>query len=185
MGPSWGSLGGLLGALEGFLGPSWRPSDTRGGGNNCAPPPREPQSGLLGRSWGALGPLLGALRAVLGASWAPLGAILGHLGAILRPQRRIGSEGAGRPKSLIFLRFWKDFGFLGGPRGDSESTWGRLVALLGPLGGMSEAMLQHLGPSWAILEAILEHWRPSWSHLGPSWALQRLAAPSVQVQGRG
>ena len=100
--------------------------------------------GALGALLAALGALLGALGAVLGPSWAPLGALLGHLGAILRPQRRIGSEEAGRPKSLIFLRFWKDFGFLWGARGGSESTWGRLVALLGPLGGMSEAVLNHL-----------------------------------------
>ena len=115
------------------------------------------QYSLLGPSWGPLGALLGALGAVLGASWAPLGALLGHLGAILRLQERIGSEDAGRPKSLIFVWFWKDFGFLGGSHGGSESTWGRLVPLLEPLGGMLEAILHHLRLSWAILEAILEH----------------------------
>ena len=125
----------------------------------------------LGALLNGFGVLLGALGAVLGASWAPLGALLGHLGAILRPQERIGSEEAGRPKSLIFLRFWKDFGFLGGSRGGSESTWGRLVALLEPLEGMSEAILHHLRLSWPILEAILEHLRPSWGHLVPKRAV--------------
>ena len=90
-----------------------------------------------------------------------------------------------KPKSFQNLRKINDFGLLGGSRGGSESTWGRLVALWGPLGGMSEAILHHLRLSWAILEAILEHWRPFWGHLGPSWRLQPLAAPSVQVQGRG
>ena len=145
-------------------------------------PPWGPQNRLLGRSWDDLG----RWGVVLGASWAPLGALLGHLGAILRPQRRIGSEEAGRPKSLISnCLFLKKFGFLGGSRGGSESTWGRLVALWGPLGGMLEAILHHLRLSWSILEAILEQWRPSWGHLGPSWRLQPLAAPSVQVQGMG
>ena len=196
LGRSWGALGPLLGALGAVLGASWAPLGAllgaswgsfggserslgavlgpmaqKRGGPKLVSPHREPQSGLLGRSWGALGPLLGALGAVLGASWAPLGALLGHLGAILMAQERIGSEEAGRPKSLIFPRFWKDFGLLGGSRGGSESTWGRLVALLEPLGGMSEAILHHLRLYWAILEAILEHLRPSWGHLGPKRAV--------------
>ena len=114
LGPSWGSLGGLLGALEGLLGPSWRLSIKRWGGPPVASPLWGHQDSLLGPSWSPLGALLGALGAVLGASWAPLGAFLGHLGAILRPQKRIGRETARRPKSLISLRFLKDFGLLEG-----------------------------------------------------------------------
>ena len=53
---------------------------------------------------------MGALGAVLGPSLAPLGALLGHIGAILRPQKHIGSEKARRQRTLIFLRFLKDFG---------------------------------------------------------------------------
>ena len=98
----------------------------------------------LGRSWGRLGP-----------SWAPLGALLGHLGAILRPQRPIGSEKARMPKTLIFPRLLKGFGFLEGAVEGSKGTWIRLGAVLGPLGGMSEAILTHLEVYWAILEASL------------------------------
>ena len=50
---------------------------------------------------------------------------------------------------------------------------------------MLRAILSHVGLSYAILEAILGSPRPSWSHLGPSWTPQRVAAPPVQVQGRG
>ena len=150
-------------------------------------PHREPQSGLLGLSWAPLGPLLRALGAVWGASWAPLGALLGHLGAILRPQRPIGSEKARMPKTLIFRWLLKDFCILEGAVEGSKGTWIRLGALLGPLGGMSEAILTHLEVSWAILEAILRLGAPLGailSHLARSNA-SRGAPPRPRGGGRG
>ena len=97
---------------------------------------------------------MGALGAVLGLSWAPLGALLGHLEAILRPRKAIGSEKARRQKSLIFIRFLKDFGILGASLGSSEGTWSRPGAVLRALGGMLKAILNHLGLSCKILETI-------------------------------
>ena len=111
---------------------------------------------------------MGALGAVLGLSWASLGALLGHLGAILRPRMAIGSEKARKQNTLIFLRFWKDFGLLGGSLGSSLATWGRLGAVLGPLGASwnplerSCAILSHLGGHLGLSEALLE---PSWAIL--------------------
>ena len=102
-----------------------------------------PPSRFLGRYYGALGALLGALRAVLGLSWASLGTLLGQLGAILKPRKAIGSEQARRQKTLIFLRFLKDFSLLGG--------------LLGELFGHLEPSWDGLGASWSILGAILRH----------------------------
>ena len=49
--------------------------------------------------------LLGALGAVLEASWAHLGVLLGHLGAILRLRKVIGSEKAGQAKILILQAY--------------------------------------------------------------------------------
>ena len=59
----------------------------------------------LGRSWVALGRLLGRFLLLLGR----LQAVLGHLGAILV---RLGvvSGRLGELKTLIFLRFFNDFG---------------------------------------------------------------------------
>ena len=68
----------------------------------------------------------------------PLGALLGHLGAILRPRMAIGSETARRQKSLVFLKFLKDFGFLEASLGSSLASWSRLGAVSGPLGASSE-----------------------------------------------
>ena len=91
--------------------------------------------------------LLGALGAVLGLSWASLGALLGHLGAILKPRLAIGSERATMQTSLIFFRFLKDFGILGG-------LLGKLFGLLEPSWGSLEA-------SWTIFGTILTHLRLS------------------------
>ena len=51
------------------------------------------------------------------------------------------------------------------------ANWSRLGAVLGPLGGMLDAILSHLGLSCAILEAILGYLGPPWNHLGLSWTL--------------
>ena len=53
-----------------------------------------PKAATLAKSTdlGRLGGLLGALGALLGISWAPLGAPVGNLRAILRPQKPIGSD---------------------------------------------------------------------------------------------
>ena len=73
-----------------------------------------------------------ALGAVLGLSWAPLGALLGHLGAILRPRKAIGSEKARKQKTTVVHLFLTDFDLLGGLLGrlrdQSESSWGGLGA---------------------------------------------------------
>ena len=174
-GPSWASSG-----------PSWRPSIKKDGSFYFAPPPsgpeKSPLGSLLGRSWGALGRSWGRLGGLLGPSWGSLGPSWGHLEA----SRAHRKQTSGKAKIMYFPSVVRRFvGLLGGSRGGSESTWGRLVALWGPLGGMLEAILHHLRLSWAILEAILEHWRPSWGHLGPSWRLQPLATGPVQVQGGG
>ena len=120
LGASWGPLGGILGASWRPLGASWalpgailEAIDQKRGWVFVFPSPRRGlQMSILGRSWGHLGALLGALGALLGPSWGPLGALLGHLGAILRPQKPIRSEKARRPKTLISVRFLKDFGVL-------------------------------------------------------------------------
>ena len=56
------------------------------------------------------------------------------------------------PKTLIFYRLLKGLGFLEGAVEGSKGTWIRLGDVLGPLGGMSEAILTHLEVYWAILE---------------------------------
>ncbi len=146
LGHSWRPLGALL-ALQGlcrvFAGggtlqrpckdpaklESWRPLravlgriDQKEGRRQFEPPHRRLKHAVMGPFWAALGALLGALGAVLGPSWAPLGAVLGHLGAILRPQEPIGGERARRQKTLIFFRFLKGFGLLGGSLEASEGT---------------------------------------------------------------
>ena len=73
-----------------------------------------------------------ALEAVLGLSWASLGALMGPLGAVLRPRMAIGSEKARKQQTLIFRRFWTDFGLLGGPRGDSMHSRGAALIKASP-----------------------------------------------------
>ena len=128
----------------------------------------------LGRSWGRLGP-----------SWAPLGALLGHLGAILRLPKPIGSEKARMPKTLISPRLLKGFGILEGAVEGSKGTWIRLGAVLGPLGGMSEAILTHLEVYWAILEAILRLGAPLGAILGHLGRCGASSPPPSQAQGKG
>ena len=95
---------------------------------------------------------MGALEAVLGLSWASLGALLGHLGAILRPRMAIGSEQARKQQTLIFRRFWTDFGLL-------VVSWERRGRLVGACWGL-------LGPSWGPLGVLLGAFG---GLLGPSW----------------
>ena len=59
----------------------------------------------------------------------------------------------------------------------SVAASGNLVAVVGRLGSMLEAILVQSGLSGAILEAILPYLGPSWSDLGPSWTLQHFAGP--------
>ena len=81
---------------------------------------------------------MGAIGAVLGLSWASLEALLGHLEAILRLRKAIGSEKAGRQNSVVFFWFLKDFGLLGASLVVSEASGSRLGAFLGPLGASWE-----------------------------------------------
>ena len=60
---------------------------------------------------------------------------------------------------------FEDFGLSGESNGGSVATWGRLVVLLGPLGGMLDAILGALGLYCAILEAILAYLEPYWAIL--------------------
>ena len=69
---------------------------------------------------------------LLGLSWA----LLGHLGAILRPQKPIITEKARRVNTLIFIRFSRDLGFSGASLGGSLATCSRLGAVLEPHGDM-------------------------------------------------
>ena len=107
LGGSWGPLGPLLRCLGALSGASWEPRGASPGnfGRHRSKEGRprfpSPLCGYENRPWGPLGTFLGRYWAplVCGASWAPLGALLGHLGARLRPHKRIGrvSPAAGRP----------------------------------------------------------------------------------------
>eukprot|EP00959_Pyramimonas_sp_CCMP1952_P135212 2829327-Pyramimonas_sp.AAC.1 len=63
--------------------------------------------------WDPLGPLLERSWALLGPYWGDRGPILGHIGAILRPQEPFGGEKAISKKTLIVRRCLKEFGLLG------------------------------------------------------------------------
>eukprot|EP00959_Pyramimonas_sp_CCMP1952_P064475 1346234-Pyramimonas_sp.AAC.1 len=80
---------------------------------------------------------------------------------------------ARRQVSLIYLRCLKDLAILGASVGGSVATWGRLGAVLGPLGqGILGVILRHVGLYRAILDIILGSLRPSWSpswDINPSW----------------
>ena len=170
------------------MGRSCAPWLKEGGGLIRSPPSealKRRLGAVLERSWAPLGRSWSRLR----PSWAPLGALLGHLGAILRLPKPIGSEKARMPNTLILLRVLKGFGILEGAVEGSKGTWIRLGAVLGPLGGMSEAILTHLEVSWAILEAILRLGAPLGailSHLGSSKASRRAPSrPRGGGRGRG
>ena len=115
----------------------------------------------------------------MGPSWASLGALLGHLGAILRPRKAIGSEKARKQKTLIFHWFLKDFGLLGGLlgrlRGHLEPSWNGL-------GASCRHAVSYLDPCLAILCAIGGHLGLSEAILEPSWAI--LGAPTPREPPR-
>eukprot|EP00959_Pyramimonas_sp_CCMP1952_P295001 6170160-Pyramimonas_sp.AAC.2 len=67
---------------------------------------------------------------------------MGSAAAILRPP-------------LIVSRLWKGADIVYGAVEGSEGTWIRREAVLGPLGGMSAAILPTLDVPWAILDAIV------------------------------
>ena len=109
-------------------------------------------------SWGALGALLGASWTILepswtflGPSWGSLGQSWGHLEASKAHRKRHREN----TNYICSPRFLKGFGILEGAVEGSKDTWIRLGAVLGPLGGVSEAILTNLEVYWAILEAIL------------------------------
>ena len=81
---------------------------------------------------------------------------------------------AGGFYSRILGRSWAflgDVGFSGAPWGDTVAIWSCPGAVLRPLGGMLEVIVNHLGLYCAILEAILGYLGPYWNHLGPWWTL--------------
>ena len=150
MGPLWRPLGALLRPSWSLLGAILEAIDHKGV-SLINDPPSESETSPLG--------------ALLGPSWAPLGALLGHLGAILRLQNPAGSEETKKANNQAnILLALEGVGPLGGVigmlRGHSEPSW---VDLGGPLGGMLEAVLNHLELSCAILEAI---WSPLVAILG-------------------
>eukprot|EP00959_Pyramimonas_sp_CCMP1952_P235780 4927194-Pyramimonas_sp.AAC.1 len=55
----------------------------------------------------------------------------------------IGSEKARNQSTLIFLRFWKDFGLFWASWWGSLATWSRLGAVLGPLACTAYALAGH------------------------------------------
>ena len=164
LGPSWDHLGSFVSPLGDLLGPSWLPLGPSGGtsikegGSPINFVPSEPGKSPLGSSWGVLEALLGALGAVVEPLWAPL-----TEGVLWRCDK------ARQQYTLRSCQFLTDTGLLGVPSEGSVANWSRLGAVLGPLGGMLDAILSHLGLFCAILEAILGDLGPPWNHLGPSW----------------
>eukprot|EP00959_Pyramimonas_sp_CCMP1952_P166723 3484570-Pyramimonas_sp.AAC.1 len=65
-----------------------------------------PNSHLLGFVWRPLVAFWGSL--LLEPSWGPLGALMGHLGDTVRPDKAIGSKKARWPTSLSIIWLWKD-----------------------------------------------------------------------------
>ena len=77
------------------LGPSWRPSGTRGGGPRLPPPSgpsKWPVGPLLGRSWAHLGRSWGRLGVLLGLSWAVLGGTILERSWVARGASRAAVE---------------------------------------------------------------------------------------------
>ena len=132
------------------MGQSWAPWLKKRGGV-IRVPPSEAQpwrlGAILGRSWALLGPSW----TLWGPSWGSLGPSCGHLEASEAHRKRKGEKA----NNIGFLCFWTDFGYLEGAVEGSKGIWNRLGAVLGSLGGMSEAILTHLEVAWAIWEAIL------------------------------
>ena len=145
LGPSWAYLWGHLGAI---LVISWRyleAFDQKRCELQLVSPLGASKSPLLVPSWGALGALLSALGSVWGLCRACLVALLGYLVAIFKPQEPNESKKARRPKTLIFHRFFIDFGLPGASWRGSVDTWGNLGPVLELLIGMLGAILDHRG----------------------------------------
>ena len=85
------------------------------------------------------------------------------------------------PKTLISPRFLKGLGILEGAVEGSKGTWIRLGAALGPLGGMSEAILTHLEVSWAILEAILAEAHPLGQNIPAEGAVESSKGTGIHL----
>ena len=147
---SWGPPGSPLGALLGFLGPSW---------------------GLLGRLGAVLGPSrghYGSLRSSwgpLGPSWGSLGPSWGHLEASEAHRKRNGEKAKIINFPQVFEGFWALGGVLRGLRELLEpscdplgASWRHVGSCLEP----SSAVLSHLGGYLGASEALLE---PSWAIL--------------------
>ena len=147
-----GHLGAVLGGLGAILGLTWA------------------ILAHLWRSWA----VLAQAWVILAPSWAILArskAILGRLGAFLA---LLGcfSGGAGPPKTLIFLRFFKVFGNLTIFPLTSTTCriWPHFALLLGPLGVILALFWPPWGPSWDHLGAILGHLGPQErAKLGSCW----------------
>ena len=90
LGLSWGPLGGLGGPL----GATLEDFDQKGEGSSIRVPPWSPKNRLLGPSWDALGALLRPFGPLWEPLWAPIGALLGDIKLIFKPQKPIGSEKA-------------------------------------------------------------------------------------------
>ena len=108
-------------------------------------------------SWCRLGAVLARSWGVFGASWGVLGASWGRLGHQKPPH--------GRPKNLIFHRFFKVFVPVRLLRAilAQHSLPDRLGAVFGSSWGV-------FGSSWGVLGASWRHLGASWRRLGASWA---------------
>ena len=106
----------------------------------------DPQ-GYLGQSCGHLGGLWVSSWGPLGRSWGPLGAPWGDPGAILGASCEIVKLSSPSVALECDLEAtWSRLGVVLGP------SWGRLGAILAPLGAV-------LGPPWALLGPSLSHLR--------------------------
>ena len=178
-----------MGAPEGLLGPSWRPSIKRGGVPDLGCPlglSKPPLGALLGPSWGALGRSWGRLGGLLGPSWGLLGPSWGHLEASEAHRKRNGEKA----KIIIFLQVFEGFWALGGVlRGLREL----LEPSCDPLGASWRHDGAHLERSCTVLSHLGGHLGASEALLEPSWAiLDALATrgaprpgPGEGVRGRG
>ena len=118
----------------------------------------EALGGLLGASWRPLGGLLGPLGGLLEASWGPLGAPRGGLGAILGASCKfvkLSSPSVALECGLEAT--WSRLGVVLGPSwGHLGGILARLGVILGPSWGHLGASWGRLGASLGTLGAIFE-----------------------------